>query len=157
MYLIMKCMELGDQYECDADREPITLTEDWKSWIEKTNPDYQFEIYEFQNSEFELIKGYDVPMEEGMALYYWTKEDMEMEDLVYIKPTVIQKWENKGRNEKIPQSVLNIKKTDCEGAEPTEEEFRIEVRSCGGSGWYDENENWWVYGEYFDNRYTYGF
>lgn len=60
-YLIMSCVELGDQWECDADRTPITMCDDWKSWYAKNKKkiDYCFEVYEFNGEEFLLIKNYD--------------------------------------------------------------------------------------------------
>lgn len=42
-YLIIECDELSDAYECDADRTPICLTDDF----EKFNH-YGYEIYEVQ-------------------------------------------------------------------------------------------------------------
>lgn len=40
-YLIVKCEPLNDQYECDANRIPLCITEDWKSVI----PKCEFEVY----------------------------------------------------------------------------------------------------------------
>lgn len=39
-YLIIKCEELNDQYECDADREPICLTDDYNKYNK-----WGYEIY----------------------------------------------------------------------------------------------------------------
>ena len=54
-YLIIKCIPLSDQYECDADREPICVTND-------TTP-YEggsYDIYEIQNDgSLELIQSYE--------------------------------------------------------------------------------------------------
>ena len=79
MYLIMRCDELGDQYECDANREPIAITSDWKDWLKENNPDYLFEVYSWDGTSMECIKDYDSFMEEGMAFYWWYegKEDCE--------------------------------------------------------------------------------
>lgn len=55
MYLIMRYDELNDQYECDAHRKPICLTEDWKNWINTNHPKYDVEIYELINNHFYLV------------------------------------------------------------------------------------------------------
>ena len=34
-YLVIKCEELGDGWECDADREPLCVTEDISKWETK--------------------------------------------------------------------------------------------------------------------------
>ena len=54
IYLIVKCRELIDGWECDADRTPFCMTD---------NPSLygrSFEVYELQDDNtFELIKEYD--------------------------------------------------------------------------------------------------
>lgn len=54
-YLIVKCDELSDQYECDADRIPVCLTDNWTYYNE-----YGYEVYEvLKNNTFKLIKSYE--------------------------------------------------------------------------------------------------
>ena len=52
-YLIVKCEVLHDQYECECecDREPMFLVDDWKDWYKKNQPTYQFEVYKFVDEE----------------------------------------------------------------------------------------------------------
>lgn len=50
LYLIVKAIALNDQYECDADRTPILVTQDEElalSYLEKN------ETYEIYYGEFE--------------------------------------------------------------------------------------------------------
>lgn len=55
-YLIVKCKELADQFECDADRTPICITDD----ISKYHYKYGYEIYKINNNgSLTLIKEYD--------------------------------------------------------------------------------------------------
>ena len=54
-YLIMECNELSDQYECDADRSPICLIDNWAYYNK-----YGYEVYEvLKNNTFKLIKNYE--------------------------------------------------------------------------------------------------
>lgn len=67
MYLLMKCVELDDQYECDADRTPVGLFETIEE-INELKKDYLYEIYEINGTNVELMKEYDEAEEEGIAL-----------------------------------------------------------------------------------------
>ena len=59
-YLIVKCEELDDQFECDADRTPMMVTDNVKQWFQQTKPKYYFEIYEIQtNRTLKKVKDYD--------------------------------------------------------------------------------------------------
>ena len=54
--LIVKCVPLNDQWECDADRIPMFITDDWK----RDAPDYTFEVWEIkENYTLELIRDYE--------------------------------------------------------------------------------------------------
>lgn len=54
-YLIVECNELSDQYECDADRSPVCLVDDWAYYNK-----YGYEVYEIlKDNTFELIKSYE--------------------------------------------------------------------------------------------------
>lgn len=44
LYLIVKKEELNDQYECDADRTPILITQD-KKIIAQYENNFEYEIY----------------------------------------------------------------------------------------------------------------
>ena len=61
-YLIMQCKLLGDQWECDANRTPLVMVNNYEEWLLK-NIDmdllYQFEVYELIEDKFKLILSYD--------------------------------------------------------------------------------------------------
>ena len=144
-YLIMKCEELGDQWECDCNRTPITMCEDWQKWYQQNkNIKYDFQVYEFKNNSFELIKEYTTPMEEGMALYYWTEEQDPEKD----SPTIIYKYKNYTRKDSIPKECLPFieKGTDLDDS----------LLNCGIIDFYIDT-NYYVYGEYNDNWYSLGY
>lgn len=53
MYLIVKCEELHDQWETDAHRTPICLTEDYSSY------GLDYEVYEVEeDNSLKRIKNY---------------------------------------------------------------------------------------------------
>lgn len=54
-YLIIKCVELEDQFECDADRTPICITDNFNKFNK-----YGYEIYMIHaNGTLNLIKHYN--------------------------------------------------------------------------------------------------
>lgn len=140
-YLIVRCDELGDQWECDCDRTPIQLTEDWKEWYKTNKPDYRFEVYKYENNEFEIIKDYETSMEEGMALYYWEEDEDDL-----AAPHVVKKWPNRTREDSIPKEVLRFKKF-------FEEDYKLYLK-CGGAFSYSKDNRLYVYGEYRDSIYS---
>lgn len=153
-YLIVKCEELFDQYECDANREPMFLVDDWEKWYWENRPDYKFEVYKFEDDkECTFEKSYDTPMESGMALYYWN----EGEDWGMDNPTVIAKYVNADRNTPVPDEVwaaLHQGAYWVDGDEYTDKDFKNDLRSCGIASWFDEKtEKYWAYGSYEDGRY----
>lgn len=134
MYLIMECHELGDQWECDAERTPVTLTEDWRKWYEDTDPSYPFEVYEFVNGKFYLAKAYDTPMEEGMVYAYYDEDD---------NAVPLKKFPNATRDDPVPDYIMKRAK---KGAE-----YDNCLRSCGHISWM-EGDVLYCYTEYYDHR-----
>lgn len=156
-YLIIRCTPLNDQYECDADRTPICLVDDWKKWEKETNPNYYFEVYKCENGkDFEIVKEYDKPTNEGMALYYWTPEEYEEDSFITPMPHVIKKWPDATRNNAIPQEINEIIKRgikDFEGDTISKVEFNKWLKGTGVVSWVDDDNNWWHYGSYADSKY----
>ena len=53
-YLIVKCEPLHDQYECDAHRIPICVTDDYYGWNEE-----EYEVYAiYKDGRIKPIKEY---------------------------------------------------------------------------------------------------
>lgn len=157
-YLIVKCEPLSDQHECDADREPMFLVDDWEDWLEKNHPTYRFEVYKFvDNEEAELVKDYDEATDEGMALYFWNMDDDHEE----VAPTVIAHYKDYNRYSKVPDEVWKVFRQGAYWAdddEYTEKEFKNDLESSGWASWDDkEHEKYWVYGYYEDGRYCLGY
>jgi len=46
-YLIVKCVDLNDQYECDADRTPLVLVDNYVKWLKIYAKRFEwYEIYQ---------------------------------------------------------------------------------------------------------------
>ena len=158
-YLIVKCTELGDPFECDADREPMFLVDDWEKWFQENHPTYRFEVYKFvDNEEAELVKQYEDYVDEGMALFYW---DNDVEDHEEVAPTVIARYKDYDRHSLVPEKVWKVFRQGAywsDGEEFTEKEFKDDLKNCGYACWCDEaQEKFWVYGYYADGRYCLGY
>ena len=157
-YLIVKCTELSDQYECDADREPMFLVDDWEDWVAKNHPTYRFEVYKFVDEEEAILeKTYEETFDEGMALYFWNMDDDHEE----VAPTVIAHYKDYDRHTKVPDKVLKVFRQGAywaDGDELTEKEFKNDLRCYGYASWDDEeHKKYWVYGHYEDGRYCLGY
>ena len=155
LYLIMRCDELNDQYECDADRTPIAIVEDWKDWIAKDHGiDYRFEVWAYDGNEFELVKPYDEPLDSGMALCYWLNNDNPEE----TKPHVIAKFPSLTRHDPVPNIVKEIMNKGAYQDDSLEEEgVDNSLRSSGYISWFTKDHKYYVYGEYEDNHYDFGY
>lgn len=56
-YLIMRCKPLNDQYECDCDRIPHAIVNDWKQWCQYWKPSWYFEVWAiYQDGTLKCIK-----------------------------------------------------------------------------------------------------
>jgi len=150
MYLIMKCEELHDQYECDVNRIPVAITPDWEKWIVKNEPTYNYEVWSYSVVEgtFSCIKNYNDYFEKGMAFYWWNEGENPEEDL----PHVIAKFPNTNRNDKIPKIVEKA----MIGITEDKNDFDNELDNCGYITWWDDDK-YYIYGEYSDNRYSWGY
>lgn len=133
-YLIVKCEPLGDQFECDANRTPICMVDDYKIF----KADYDFEVYELGvDGGFSLVKEYDDYMgDEGMGLFYI--EEFSEDDEI----TIIEKFPGLNRYSELPkkvQKLVNKWKDDSS--------FRNNLKSCGSIMWTDDCGFMW-YGKY---------
>ena len=145
LYLVVKCSELGDQWECDADRTPLCLTENVSQYglgyeIYRVNPD----------NTFTLIKEYNKGLEFGMVLYLWDKSDENTEKI----PIVLEKWKDKKRDTVTKSLVKNIKKKA--GFHAPIKEIMNNIQCCGSHGETIQDRRV-VFGEYTDSNYSLGY
>ena len=142
-YLIVECRELGDQWECDADRTPICVTDDPSKYGRG------HEVWEIlSDGNLKKIRDYDEALEEGMALYYW-EEGREEE-----APTVIEKYPNKDRDS-FSKSFLKKLKARVKFSE-TVADIETNIHCSGAHGEIIEGK-WVVFGRYRDDQFSFGY
>jgi hypothetical protein len=143
-YLIIECNELGDQWECDADRTPICITENPSEY------GVGYEVCEIlSDGTLKKIRDYDEALEEGMALYYW-EDGQEGEEA----PTIIEKYPNKDRDS-FSKSFFKKLKARVKFSE-TVADIECDILRSGAHGETIEGK-WVVFGEYRDNRFDFGY
>ena len=149
LYLIMDCMECGD--ECDVNRTPLAIVENWEEYYRAHKNELKmFEVYQWDGVEMTLIKEYDATMEKGMALYYWTQAELAYH--VDYPPHIIAQWPHRTRNDRVPPSIF---KSDSYKKAKKQNDVDNELNNSGYITW-DADDKYYVYGEYYDNNYTTG-
>jgi hypothetical protein len=138
MYLIVKCEPLNDQYECEADRTPICLTEDYSSYGRG------YEVYEvMKDNSLKLIKEYDEAKERGIAIFI-------SDDFEDFTPKHVYEKFSITREEVTAKKVKKWKsKYHLEGSV---EEILSDIRHCGRYG-EDMPNGFLIIGEYSDDVY----
>lgn len=135
-YLIVKCVELGDQWECDANRNPVCLTDDYSKYGRG------YEVYELlEDGTFKLIKDYEECIESGIAIVKFDEEDI---------PSPLEKFKNLKRYEVTKSKVKKWKHKY--GFSETVEVIYHGIRGCGEHGEMIGNEFVSIC-EYIDDRY----
>lgn len=146
-YLVVKCEELSDQYECDANRTPFCLTDDYSSF------GVGYEVYEIlPNNKFKLIKDYEDCLEKGIAIYYW--KGSSSCDGNGCPDKTLKKFKNETHDDFSKSRIKKIKTQY--GFKESIEEIYSDVRYCGSHG-EEINNKWIVIGEYRDNIFSCGF
>jgi len=145
-YLIVKCEELGDQWECDANRTPVCMTDDYSTY------GIGYEVYKLTSeNEFRRIKDYETPLEYGIAVYKWVDGNDEKD----IPDEIMQKYPEKDRDDFTLREIREICKK-YHFKEGTPEEILEEISNCGAHG-EEINHEWVVIGEYQDNWFSMGY
>jgi hypothetical protein len=144
-YLIVKCVELGDQWECDADRTPLCMVNDYSKY------GLGYEVWERkEDGSFECIKNYEDALEEGFALYSWNEDD----DVIECEPMVQYKKKGWSRDD-ITKAFAKKLKQEVGFHETVNDIFR-DLVNCGSHGEAIGNR-WVVFGGYRDGRFSCGF
>lgn len=141
-YLIVRCEELNDGWECDADRTPVCMTDDPSPYGRG------YEVYELQEDGFfEKVKDYEDANAEGMALYRWNLDD----DMNEVSPEVLERYPCLDRSDVTLEMVSAIAERvgfeECEVAEILHD---IHHMSAYGE---EVGEYWVVFGRYADNYF----
>lgn len=145
-YLIIKCNPLDDQYECDADRTPLKVVDDYSEFDKKG-----YEVYEIANDgSLTCIRDWYERADIGMALYSWGID----ENVFTTTPVIIQCERNKTRAD-VTEGFINAIKKKA-GFKDSVEDIYIEVVNTGSHA-EEINGRWVVYGEYADDDYSCGY
>lgn len=147
-YLVVKCDELGDQFECDADRTPICLTDDYSNYDKRG-----YEIYEVNSDgTFTLIREYEETTNYIICVCNWgdVEKQIDYGDI----PDSVSKIAIGNRKEITKGMVKKVKK-DYGFVESTEE-ILLNIKS-GGSYGEEINGEWIVFGVACDDLYPLGF
>ncbi len=140
-HLIVKSEPLQDGYECECDKQPIVIVEDWKEWYKKSKVNYHFEVYEIlDNGEIKLIKEWEEAINSGMVL-------IVIDDWTKAKPKVLKKFPKLNEKSEIPKYVKSFFKK--EGVEFNKE--KLEDEKCNSFN--KENDDYYCYCYYEDNNY----
>lgn len=139
-YLVVKCTELGDQYECDADRTPICVCDDYSKYDKRG-----YEIYSINaDGTFSKIRDYEDIKEEYYCIVTYKNDNSEK----ILNVT------------RLPQKVLSntdIKKLKSKYHIPnTFNEIKDEILYGSGIGFINEKGQWVVVGKAYDNWYPKG-
>ena len=139
-YLIVECTELNDQWECDADRRPICLTNDY------SNYGRGYEVYEVKdNGTLNLIKDYSITNAEGIAVVEYSLDIDDMEG------TVLKKYPNKTRDD-ISWAMVLLDSYGFEDIDGAIWDYKLSGE-CGE----EINGKWLVIGEYEDDKLPLGY
>lgn len=58
-YLIVKCEPLDDQWECDCNRDPICIVDNWSKYVSNRDDEF-FDVWEIKDDgKLKLVKEWD--------------------------------------------------------------------------------------------------
>ena len=142
MYLIVKCEDLSDQYECDADRTPLCVVEDYLPYFKRG-----YEIYAINaDGSLTLEKDHYVAGEKGMCVARWVMDDDRF--------LGVEKFKNMTRKDVTAEFLKSLKKKYGF----TDSVKKIHQYILRGGDYADEaNGEWVVIGEYEDEIYPIGY
>lgn len=139
-YLIVKCKELEDPYECDASRTPVCLCKDYTPY--KT---WGYEVYEVDAlGNFKLIQNYDEEIDEHYYVVIYDGDDCE--NIVSVERLGTELSDNEistlKRKYKIPGKFKDIKS-----------DLLIDALS----GFFNDKKQWVAIGKKCQDRYYWGY
>lgn len=149
-YLIIKCESLADQYECDANRIPVCITEDKEKYW-KLN----YEIYSINDDgSFTLVKESDEAGDKGIAIYYWYDRT---EDPMKDPPHILEKFpRDKRKTWGLKKVTKYAKKYNFKEKTEFIDSYQDIVREIKNCGCYGDviNGKYTCIGEYRDDRFS---
>lgn len=145
-YLVIKCEELGDQWECDADRKPVCVVNDYSQYNK-----HGYEIYEIKtDGTLKIIREYDDITNERVCVYWWNDENKVSK---YFPDEIIEI--QNGDRDSVTKSLIKKIKQKYKFAD-TIKEIERDI-SCSGNHAELIDNKWVVFGETFDDWYPCGY
>lgn len=138
-YLVVKCDELGDQFECDADRRPLCIVDDYTNYNK-----CGYEIYAInEDGTLEKIRDYDEVTDEYIAYCEYIDEDSRT-------PSKVIRLKD-GDRDAITKNDIKKWRTQFHFTEDIKE-MQSDF-DCGGAYGETINGIWCVIGEALDDWY----
>ena len=146
-YLIIGCEELSDQWECDANKTPICITDDYEKYDE-----WGYEIYEIlEDNTFNLIKSYEDASDTGIAFYKW----FDIDRVEKYDPDVFLEYHTgENRNFYTKTKIKELK--DKYHFKESVKNIYKEIQQIGVYGEEVDGE-WYVIAEYIKGFYPFGY
>lgn len=143
-YLVIECNELGDQYECDADRVPICVLDDYSDYNKMG-----YEIYEIHDDgSLTKIREYE-DVNDTYISYCEYNADDDFPDM----PLKIVRLKDGDRNA-VNKSDIRLWKSRFHFSESISD-ITVDFESCGEHGEM-VNGKWCVIGVTYDENYPRG-
>ena len=147
-YLVVKCDELGDQFECDADRTPICLTDNYSEYDKNG-----YEIYEVNSDgTFTLIREYDKITNYVICVCNWgdINKPIKYEEVPYSISKIME-----GDRKDVKKGMVEQVKKHY-GFTESIKEILSDIKCCGAHG-EEINGEWVVFGIACDDWYPIGY
>lgn len=143
-YLIVECTALADQYECDADRKPLCMTNDPTPYMR-----LGYDVYRVDNQgNLVQVHDYNDYAEKGVCICWWGEDDT-------VNKVVKLPYKNRCD---ITKSGIKHLKNEYH-LEGSVNEIYNSIQDMGDYGELKEEEEekqFVVIGEYYDDHYPTG-
>lgn len=146
-YLVIECVELGDQWECDANRTPICVTDDYKNYNKQG-----YEIYEIlEDGKLKKIRDYNEVAEKYLCFCVWPlDEDPYGKNVKPLKVEKIREYDK-------PLSKKEIERLKKKyGFKESSKDIAYDLKSSSEHG-EEANDGWYVIGVAYDDEYPKGY
>ena len=142
-YLVIKCEELGDQWECDANRTPICVCDNYDKYNKNG-----YEIYKIcENGKLTLIRNYNEISKHNLVICFYNVDGTgSPKKVINIKD---------GDRDSVTKSLVKKIKQEYHFTD-TIDAILSDVHNGGHHG-EEINNKWVVFGESYDDHFPTGY